>query len=102
MTKEKKVNEPTYPEMLSGFMGFLLLIISTIALIYAMTEDLLEVGLISVYLMTISFLLFVISKILYYLRNSNYYLTKINQEQLEELNYNIRQINVKLDKIQVD
>ena len=102
MTKEKKVNEPTYPEMLSGFMGFLLLIISTIALIYAMTEDLLEVGLISVYLMTNSFLLFVISKILYYLRNSNYYLTKINQEQLEELNYNIRQINVKLDKIQVD
>ena len=40
-------------------------------------------------------------KIVFYLRDSNY-LAKKNQEILEELNYNIRQINVKVDKIQAE
>tara|TARA_Y100000768_G_scaffold325135_1_gene262040 strand:+ start:1187 stop:1516 length:330 start_codon:yes stop_codon:yes gene_type:complete len=102
MKKNKIENKSSVPEESTAILGAILLIISVVYLIYSLLKGISsEDVFIIINLFISSLLLLVLYKIVFYLRDSNY-LAKKNQEILEELNYNIRQINVKVDKIQAE
>ena len=99
MPKNNKTNKPSFTEMAFEILGIGLFVFSVAGIIVSILDKW-NLNLYLFIALTISSLYYLaISKILEYLRESNYFMHQKNKKQIEELNYNIRQINLKLDKL---